>query len=163
MRTVVFTKLMETLQINYGTAAYRPITKCFTTEMWRMTQTIRRLKHYKRRVSPRRPSSSVMLYLFPKFSWPLCSSCGWHQRFADGQRLSSYERKQGQTDQGKRCSSTAIKVPISCRKHVCITCLFLQEVLDLAFSITYDVEDSLNFIAPSRTDVSLTLGRNHSF
>lgn len=34
----------------------------------------------------------------------------------------------------------------------------LQEVLDLAFSITYDVEEySLNFIAPSRTDVSLAL------
>lgn len=34
----------------------------------------------------------------------------------------------------------------------------LQEVLDLAFSITYDVEEySLNFIAPSRTDVSLDL------
>lgn len=34
----------------------------------------------------------------------------------------------------------------------------LQEVLDLAFSITYDVEEySLNFIAPSRTDVSLNL------
>lgn len=31
-----------------------------------------------------------------------------------------------------------------------------QEVLDLAFSITYDVEEySLNFIASSRTDVSL--------
>uniref|UniRef100_A0A7N9AWN4 Engulfment and cell motility 3 n=1 Tax=Mastacembelus armatus TaxID=205130 RepID=A0A7N9AWN4_9TELE len=31
-----------------------------------------------------------------------------------------------------------------------------KEVLDLAFSITYDVEEySLNFIAPSRTDVSL--------
>lgn len=35
-------------------------------------------------------------------------------------------------------------------------CVCLQEVLDLAFSITYDVEEySLNFIAPSRTDVSL--------
>ncbi len=34
----------------------------------------------------------------------------------------------------------------------------LQEVLDLAFSITYDVEEySLNFIAPSRTDVSVVL------
>lgn len=38
----------------------------------------------------------------------------------------------------------------------CLTELSLQEVLDLAFSITYDVEEySLNFIAPSRTDVSL--------
>lgn len=34
----------------------------------------------------------------------------------------------------------------------------LQEVLDLAFTITYDVEEySLNFIAPSRTDVSVAL------
>lgn len=34
----------------------------------------------------------------------------------------------------------------------------LQEVLDLAFSITYDVEEySLNFIAPSRSDVSRNL------
>lgn len=33
--------------------------------------------------------------------------------------------------------------------------IYLQEVLDLAFSIIYDVEEySLNFIAPSRTDVS---------
>lgn len=32
----------------------------------------------------------------------------------------------------------------------------LQEVLDLSFTITYDVEEySLNFVAPSRTDVSL--------
>lgn len=31
-------------------------------------------------------------------------------------------------------------------------------MLDLAFSIMYDVEEySLNFIAPSRTDVSLNL------
>uniref|UniRef100_A0A8C6T287 Engulfment and cell motility 3 n=1 Tax=Neogobius melanostomus TaxID=47308 RepID=A0A8C6T287_9GOBI len=44
-----------------------------------------------------------------------------------------------------------------------------KEVLDLAFSITYDVEDSLNFIAPSRTDfclwtdgLSVLLGREMS-
>ncbi|MEQ2210095.1 hypothetical protein XENOCAPTIV_008402, partial [Xenoophorus captivus] len=46
----------------------------------------------------------------------------------------------------------------------------LSEVLDLAFSITYDVEEySLNFIAPSRTDfclwtdgLSVLLGRDMS-
>lgn len=43
------------------------------------------------------------------------------------------------------------------RSH-CVYLSCFQEVLDLAFSITYDVEEySLNFIAPSRTDVSLAL------
>lgn len=42
----------------------------------------------------------------------------------------------------------------------CILVFVLQEVLDLAFTITYDVEEySLNFIAPSRTDVSLAVGQ----
>lgn len=40
----------------------------------------------------------------------------------------------------------------------CVFISILQEVLDLAFTITYDVEEySLNFIAPSRTDVSPAL------
>lgn len=40
----------------------------------------------------------------------------------------------------------------------CVFIFILQEVLDLAFTITYDVEEySLNFIAPSRTDVSPAL------
>lgn len=40
----------------------------------------------------------------------------------------------------------------------------VQEVLDLAFSITYDVEEySLNFIAPSRTDVSLQQHQKDAF
>lgn len=43
-------------------------------------------------------------------------------------------------------------------KSQCVLVFVLQEVLDLAFSITYDVEEySLNFIAPSRTDVSLAV------
>lgn len=43
-------------------------------------------------------------------------------------------------------------------KSKCVLVFVLQEVLDLAFSITYDVEEySLNFIAPSRTDVSLAV------
>lgn len=38
-------------QISCGTAACRPITKCFTTVTWRRTRTIHQLKHCKRRVS----------------------------------------------------------------------------------------------------------------
>lgn len=46
----------------------------------------------------------------------------------------------------------------------CILIFVLQEVLDLAFTITYDVEEySLNFIAPSRTDVSLAALRSSWF
>lgn len=44
----------------------------------------------------------------------------------------------------------------------CVSPSSLQEVLDLAFSIMYDVEEySLNFIAPSRTDVSVDLLWKH--
>lgn len=50
-------------------------------------------------------------------------------------------------------------LPIYCASLKLTILMFLmhisQEVLDLAFSITYDVEEySLSFIASSRTDVS---------
>lgn len=54
------------------------------------------------------------------------------------------------------CSACSQYSTVFVRVFLDMSLPLLQEILDLAFSITYDVEeDSLNFIAPSRTDVSL--------
>lgn len=66
--------------------------------------------------------------------------------------------KENKGKQNKVSSTPCHFLSLSGLASHCVFVFVLQEVLDLAFTITYDVEEyNLNFIAPSRTDVSPAL------
>lgn len=93
-------------------------------------------------------------FLFP-------SSCFRYQVCGDWERLSSYERKKcSKTKQGDDPTSrfpTLVFVLLFfssvSETRLCYLCC-LQEVLELAFSVLYDPDETLNFVAPNKYEVS---------
>lgn len=160
-------------QINCGTAAYRPITKCFTTVTWKKTWTIHRSKHCKRRVSwgwtglangKNSKHTGLENELEPHFislEWNYLLSLSVPVADIKG-LLTGKDCPHMKENKGKQNKVSSTPRLFRCWHlvgwHLTVSIYVLQEVLDLAFSITYDVEEySLNFIAPSRTDVSFAL------
>lgn len=99
------------------------------------------------RAAPKPASAPLTLPFLPP------SPCFWHQVCGDRERLSSHEReKRSQAKQGADASSC-----FSPRRWCLFNCELtscLQEVLELAFSVLYDPDETLNFVAPNKYEVS---------